>query len=172
MTRRRETSRGGPGFTLIELLIVMAIVAIGFFALRPSFGGVLRGAKRRAALRKLVGLLTSARTHAVAQGRLVRVMCDPVEGVLWAEVQTDPAVDRSEFELLPTLNRREVRLPENLALVDMTVSGETADAFGQIGIYFYPDGRTDGAELVLADDRGRETRVDLAPTTGRVTVSD
>lgn len=150
----------------------MTIIAIGFFALRPSFGGVLRGAERRAALRKLVGLLTSARTQAIARGKLVRVVCDPGERVLWAEVQVDPAVDRSEFELLPTLNRREVRLPDSLALVEVAVAGRPAETFIQAAIYFYPDGRTDGAELLLIDDRGRETAVALAPTTGRVTVSD
>jgi prepilin-type N-terminal cleavage/methylation domain-containing protein len=167
---RGETRNGRRGFTLIELLVVMMILVIAFFAMRPSFVGVLRGAEKRGALRKIAGLLVTARAEAIAKGKLVRVVCTPAEGVLWVEMQVDPAVDLHEFELVSVLGRPEVRLPEHLRLDEVLVGGQPAHPRGDAAIYFYPDGRTDGARLVVASDRGEETVVHVAPATGRVTI--
>jgi prepilin-type N-terminal cleavage/methylation domain-containing protein len=167
----RRTRRPTRGFTLIELLIVMMIVAIASFALRPSFANVLRGAEKRGALRKVVGLLTSARAEAIARGKLIRVMCSPTEGVLWAEAQVDPSVDLYEFEPISLLGRPEVGLPDYLSLSGVWIAGQTAAGIGDAAIYFYPDGRTDGASLVLVGPGGAETMIDVAPATGKVKLS-
>jgi len=156
------------GFTLIELLVVMTIIVIAFFALRPGIVGLRRGAENRKGLRQLVGLLTGARTEAIGGGKLVRVLCDPDGGVFWAEAQVDPAVDRDEFQLLRVLGREQVQLPPGLWLGDLMVAGQAAGAAAQNPIYFYPDGRTDGATVVLLDANGRELAVELALATGRV----
>ncbi len=168
---RGKTGSHGRGFTLIELLVVMTIIAIAFFALRLSFIGVLRSAESRGAFRKIAGLLTSARAESIARGRLVRVMCAPAEGMLWVEMQVDPAVDLYEFEPLSVLGRPDVRLPGHLRLDDVSVGGRDFRPGDDTAIYFYPDGRTDGARLVVVGERGEETVVDVAPTTGRVTIS-
>jgi prepilin-type N-terminal cleavage/methylation domain-containing protein len=170
MALRRAKKGAGPGFTLVELLVVMIIVVIGYAALRPTFGGFVRGAQKRAALRKIVGLLSSARAQAIAKGKLVRVICDPSEQVLWAEVQVDPRVDLHEFESIAILGRREVRLPGHLAVVEIWVAGQPASDLNQAAIYFYPDGHTDGAVLALAADTGSQAVIEVAPTTGKVTI--
>jgi hypothetical protein len=41
----------------------------------------------------------------------------------------------------------------------------------ETAIYFYPDGRTDGALLVVTNALGRESWVEIAPATGKVSVS-
>jgi type II secretion system protein H len=160
------------GFTLIELLVVMVIIAIAFLTLRPGIVGVRRGAENRKSLRQLVGLLSGARTEAIANGKLVRVQCDPDASVFWAEAQVDPALDRDEFQLLRVLGREHVQLSSGLQLGDMTVAGQTAGAIAQNPIYFYPDGRTDGATVILLDANGREVVLDLASATGRVGISE
>jgi len=159
------------GFTLIELLVVMTIIAIAFFALRPGIAGVRRGVENRKSLRQLVGLLSGARTKAIAGGKLVRVHCDPDAGVFWAEAQVDPSLDRDEFQLLRVLGRDQVQLSSGLWLSDLMVAGQAAGAIAQNPIYFYPDGRTDGAAVVLLDANGSEVVVELAPATGRVELS-
>jgi len=166
-----KVKRSHPGFTLIELLVVMTIIAIGFFALRPGIVGVLRGAENRKAIRQLVGLLTSARTEAIAGGKLVRVMCDPDAGIFWAESQINPTVDRNEFGVLRVLGRERIQLPPGLWLSEMALVGQSVEDPAQNPIYFYPDGRADGATLVLVDASGWEVAVKLIPATGRVTLS-
>jgi prepilin-type N-terminal cleavage/methylation domain-containing protein len=167
----RPPGGAAAGFTLIELTVVLTIIVIAYLALQPVFTGAIRSARRRATLRRVVGLLTQARSEAVGRGRLVRVVCDAGEGVLWAEVQVDPAVDRSEFAPLRVVGSARVALPERFALTGLLVAGMDMTKERTAEIYFYPDGRTDGAELSLSDDEGREVTVKVAPTTGKVTLS-
>jgi prepilin-type N-terminal cleavage/methylation domain-containing protein len=157
------------GVTLIELLIVMMIIAIGFFALRPSFGGAIKGLSERTALRQLVGLFASARAEAVARGKLVRVVFAPEEHAFLAEIQAEPEIDRSAFYELRLLGKDMVRVPGHLSLEKLEVAGAAA-APGRTHVYFYPDGHTDGLTLVLADATGRDTRLEVSPATGRVRI--
>lgn len=167
---RRFTGRRGAAFTLIELLIVMMIIAIGFFALRPAFAGVIRGTQERTMLRGLVGLFTSARTEAIARGSLVRVVFEPQTGTLSAQIQTDPAEDRSLFEPLSLLGRKSVVLPEHITIRQMEIAGRDLADLDRVHIYFYPDGRTDGASLLLVDSYGGDTLLRISATTGRVRI--
>jgi prepilin-type N-terminal cleavage/methylation domain-containing protein len=158
------------GFTLVELAVVLTIIVILFSAFRPGIAGILREADERTALRQLVGMLSYARTEAVGSGRLVRVVCEPRDGVFRAEAQSDPRGDRSKFDLLYVLGRSKVSLPASLTIASFTVSGqESTDQASQL--YFYPDGRTDGLTLTLVGDPDRETIIELSPATGRVTAS-
>lgn len=168
--RPRRVELKSKGFTLIELLVVMTIIAIAFFAVRPGIASIRRGAENRKALRQLVGLLTSARTKALANGRVARVMCDPEARVFWAEMQVDPFVDRDEFRVVRVLGRERMQLPRGLWLSEMAVAGQNVGDPAQNPIYFYPDGRADGASLVLMDERGWEVSLKLAAATGRVTI--
>jgi len=160
------------GFTLIELLVAMMIVAIAFFALRPSFLRSLQANRDRAALRRVVGVLISARTEAIARGRLVRVLIAPGEGALWAEVQSEPEVDKSTFQALPLMGRPRAVLPEYLAIADLMIGGERVGGQRESVIYYYPDGRTSGAALLLVGQAGGEFPLALSPTTGRVQIAD
>jgi len=160
------------GFTAVELMIVMTIIVIGFFAVRPVVATATRSAEKRAALRHLVSMFGYARTGAVAQARLVRVMCEARDGVFYAERQVDPRADRSEFELMRVLGRSRLVLPEELVIGELTVGGQDVGDLSEALIYFYPDGSTDGATLALQDQYGNETVVELSAVTGRVTLSD
>lgn len=158
------------GFTLLEMVVVIAIVAILFFALQPNLAGMLRGSEERTALRQLVGLFNYARVEAVGKGCLVRVVYDPNDVVFRVERQSDPAVDRAAFEPIRVQGRSKVGIPEWLDVSQMAVAGQEVHQQSTT-IYFYPDGRTDGASLVLADDKGRQIVIEISATTGRVTIS-
>jgi general secretion pathway protein H len=160
--------RGGRGFTLLELLVVMVILAIAFFAVRPNFVRSLQANRDRAAVRRVVGVLTSARTQAVARGRLVRVFLDLGRRRLWGEIQAEPEGDRALFDPLPLLGRAETKLPDYLAVSDLVVGGESAARRTERIIYFFPDGRTTGASMTLLGEAGGEFPLGLSPVTGRV----
>ncbi len=166
----RGSARRQAAFTLIELLIVMMIIAIAFFALRPAFGGAIRGAQERAMLRELVGLFTSARTAAIAKGSLVRVVFEPAEAAFFAEVQTEPEADRAAFEPLAVPGRDVVALPEHIAVEEMEIAGRDWTSLGRSHIYFYPDGRTDGLAVLLVSRAGEDRILEVSPTTGRVRI--
>lgn len=159
----------GPdrGFTLIELIVVMAIIAIGSFALRPGIVAMLNSARERAAVRQLVSLFTAARAEAVMQGKLIRVVYEDSSGSFHAEIQLHPEINRAEFQSVTLLGKRGFCLPEQLLLQRLEIAGAEASE-GVADLYFYPDGRTDGAQLLLVNTRGAETTITVASTTGRV----
>jgi prepilin-type N-terminal cleavage/methylation domain-containing protein len=168
---RAQPARGNCGFTLIELLIVMTIITIAFFALRPGFAPV-EGARERAAVRQLVGMFTAAHAEAVARGQLVRVVFEPDQRAFFPEIQFAPEVDRAAFDPLPLLGKRAVRMPEHLGMASLEVRGSEHRDLARTDIYFYPDGRTDGVVMVLDGGRGRDVRVAVSPATGRVRIDD
>ncbi len=156
------------GFTVLELLVVTVIIAIAFFAVRPVFGGVIRGWQERNAIRQIVSLFTAARTEAVVSGRLIRVTYDPTVGSFHADRQPTPEEDRDLFEPVTLMGRREVRLPASLAIDSIEVDGLYMPTTDASSVFFYPDGRTDGALIVLVRSSGMVTSLEVAPATGRV----
>jgi len=169
--RPRQANSETSGFTLLELLIVMVIITIGFFALRPTFAGAIMGAQDRAAFRQLVGMFKAARSEAVAKGKLIRIVFDPATAVFHAEAQDEPEVDRANFQSLSLMGRRNFRLPDHLSVGEISVGGETLVETEIIRMYFYPDGRTDGVEMMLVDWRGAEIIVTITSATGGVRVN-
>ena len=159
------------GFTLIELVIVMTIIVIGFFAVRPAFSGALRNAQRRAMLREMVSLLIQARTEAVGSGKLVRLLCDPDQGTLSLEVQVDPAQDRSEFEPLPVTGREVMSLPPDYSVTGLEIGGMDVTGQGPGAVYYYPDGSNDGLVLKMEGATGQQAVIEVLPATGKVNLN-
>ncbi len=170
MTQRagRQLGAAGKGFTLIELLVVTTIIVISFYAVRPGFIGVIRGAQDRSAIRQLVSLFNAARAEAVARGKLIRVIYDSTEGAFYAEIQPKPAEDRQLFEPLSLMGKQRVRLSQHLQLAAIEVGGLRMAGNETPTIYFYPDGRTDGAAIMLLKSSGDAASLEIAPATGRV----
>jgi prepilin-type N-terminal cleavage/methylation domain-containing protein len=156
------------GFTLLELLVVMIIICIAFFALRPNFTGMIRGAQERTALRQLVSLFAAARAEAVAKGKLTRVIYDSFTGAFHAEIQPDPEADRQLFDPLRLMGKSELRLPEHLTIDAIKIGGLTMSPADTQTIYFYPDGRTDGAAFLLVKDSGDTAVIEILSATGAV----
>ncbi len=163
-----QHERGDRGFTLIEVLIVMMIIAIMFFAVLPAFLGVQRGWQERNAMRQLVSLFVATRAEAVAGGKLIRVVYDASSGSFFAEVQSHPEEDRQLFDPVALMGKRSVRLPDSLKLESIEVSGISLAESEMPAVYFYPDGRTDGAIIALAKASGGAVSLEIAPATGRV----
>lgn len=168
--RSRQLERRLAGFTLLELLVVMVIITIAFFALRPSFAGAVREAEERNAMRQLVGLFTAARAEAVARGKLIRVAYDPDESAFYPEVQQRPEEDRQLFEPVTLVGKRRVLLPEHLILEGVEVGGMSLAPAEAPVVYFYPDGRTDGAAFLMVRDSGATAVLEILGATGKVSL--
>ncbi len=185
---RRDNPGARGGFTLFELLVVMTIIAIAFFAVRPNFVHAVQADRERSALRQVAGMLTCARTEAVARGRLVQVTVSTSD--LQAGIQVLPDLTataaasslthatldssasdyRTQFDPLPLLGHKQLHLPDSLQISELAIAGMPATNAAEQVIYFYPDGHTSGAALMLTGARG-QYEVDLSATTGKVSVN-
>ncbi|WP_461519369.1 GspH/FimT family pseudopilin [Porticoccus sp.] len=132
MLTERRASRG---FTLLELLVVLFLVSlmVGVAATRFSAGS--ESAELKAEARKLVALLRQTRAKAVSES----ISC----GVAIPS-------DTVGYLLLP--DARDVQLPEGIHLVIEPLTEDLS--FAQPGIFFYPDGSSNGGTLTLSTENG------------------
>jgi general secretion pathway protein H len=143
---------GSAGFTLIEVVVTLAILGLALVlvaAYKPpwSSGLGLKGTDS-----ELASGLRLARSEAIASNRPVRFDLDVAGHVYRVGA------------------RAERRLPANLSIELLTITGENRRA--NVGdIRFNPDGSSTGGRIVLAEGT-RRTAVGVDWLTGRVSVAD
>ena len=140
------------GFTLIEVIVTLAILGLALVLVigyKPPWSSGL-GIKGTAS--ELASGLRLARSEAVASNRQVRFDLDVTGHVYRVGVGA------------------ERRLPANLSIELLTISGENRGA--SIGdIRFNPDGSSTGGRIALADGK-RSVAVGVDWLTGRVSLAD
>jgi general secretion pathway protein H len=142
----------GHGFTLIEVIITLAILGLALTLVtgyKPPWSG---GLGLRGTAAELAWGLRLARSEAIVGNRSVPFTVDVKD------------------HLYRVGSGREHRLPENVSLALLTISGEKNAA--EIGdIRFHPDGSSTGGRISVADG-ARRMAVGVDWLTGRVTVAD
>ena len=148
----RRQYRQVAGFTLLELIVVMFLVTltVGIAATRYSAG--TEGAEMRSEARKLVALLRQTRAKAVAESQTRGITAPP---------------QLAGYRLQP--EGRDIFLPESLTLDISPTSRDVAAPLA--GIYFYPDGTSNGGTLTLQSDLG-STQLEVNWLTGEVALAE
>jgi len=178
----------GSGFSLIELMIVLAIMSVVLALAGPAVTRGLSGLTLKTAAKKVAAALRYARSQAVNRAQPYSVILDAERGriVICGIPQPPPpagtaaeeALDAEEgAELEQNVPQPEIKivaLPEGIALKEIIIGGAeitgTGDTLAQM--VFYPDGTSQGGELVLADSRERQYQVSVAFLTGVVTIAE
>ena len=143
--------RSAQGFTLLELLVIMFLAALTIGVVATRFSGATSGSELKTESRKLVALLRHTRTRAISQSLSMGV------------VSLD---DGTQYQILP--DGDEVALPEGGHLSINPGADEVVVV--QPGIYFYPDGSSNGGTLQLQSDAGDFT-VEVNWLTGEVALA-
>ena len=140
------------GFTLIELLVVFTLLVMLIGMVGVNFGSGSSAARLKSQSSQLVTLLREARTIAVAQGVISTVLVD--EGLNSLHVQPG---DRS------------IPMP-----VDFVLSYEASKASAASnlkGLFFYPDGSSNGGTLTVSSS-GNKIPITVNWLTGEVSIAD
>jgi len=138
------------GFTLLELVLVMVLICTVLGMASVSLRGFFSSRQTQDAAAQIVALTDFARAQAAAQGRVYRLNLDTRDGRYWLTAQTGGTfvAPASEFG-------RVFLLPEGTsARWDAPVG---VDARGWVP--FYPDGRTEGATVLLTGRQGETVQV-------------
>ena len=141
----------GTGFTLIEVVVTLAILGLALVLVAGYKPPWSSGLGLRGAASELASGLRLARSEAIASNRPVPFDLD-VTGHVYR------------------VGARAGRLPANLSIELLTITGETRRA--NVGdIRFNPDGSSTGGRISLADGKQR-VAVGVDWLTGRVSIAD
>jgi type II secretion system protein H len=187
--RRTDLPERVTGFTLIEILAVVAIMALVVGIVLPNVGLRSRRVMEDEA-KQLAANLEFARQRSVMTGVPHRVVIDVEEGSYWLEWLVSEARAAGEEELaeLPVyeLEEREniplaaprsaersyhalagslghtTRVQEIVRIDGIEIAGRFLER-GMVDIVFERDGTSESARILLSDEDGRTTGIEVAP---------
>ena len=153
------------GFTLIELLVVLIIISLVSAFVAPRITAPLGNLNLKTASKKIVSALRYARSQAVSEneGR-VAIFDFELRRLMLFKGSDLPATYRADE--LP-LDKAELvyDLPENTRF-DQAVSGEKKISEGLFQVPFFPNGSSNGGELILTNEGGLSYRIKIDFITG------
>lgn len=141
------------GFTLIELLITLVIASLALSVVTPRLAAVVPGVQLKAETNKVSAVLKHARSRAIAEGNVIGVYLDEGD---------------AGYSLRQTENARRYLWPKDIHLkIEQTLAVRGAPE----GIYFYPDGSSNGGKITLGDSN-RSYRISVSWLSGGVSIND
>jgi prepilin-type N-terminal cleavage/methylation domain-containing protein len=194
LATRRTPSSIRPAFTLLEVMLVLALMVVMAAIVWPAFDKPFASQRLHSAgdmvkaewMRTRVRAMTTGLTHAFRfQPETGQFQIECVGG-LDAELEATQAMDFG-VPIQPSLPTGETDmpgLPEGVVFLTsqtmldtrgMMVQSQvesTAPADSSNPIYFYPDGTTSDAQLLLRNEHELYVMVQLRGLTGVTTVSD
>jgi prepilin-type N-terminal cleavage/methylation domain-containing protein len=197
VTRNRRTS-ARPAFTLLELLLVLAMVCVVVALTMPALALPLDNHRLRRGADQIRARWAQARASAMEHGRTYVFRYEPASDAFSVEpwMSGDDYLESDQLVTLgvtaggdglaeqTALAAKLDRLPDNIvflasettadiraALVANSSSAQAATAQTNAPIFFYPDGTTSTARLIIANQRDRFVTLTMRGLTGVVEVS-
>jgi len=138
------------GFSLLEIIVVMVVLALGAVLILPSLNTGLSGLRLDAAARDMVTLMKIARSQAISEQKVFRVMLQ-----INPDQPADSYVYANEYE-------EEIKAFPFPAGVRILVTN--SEMSGRIS--FYPNGRSSGLQFTLRNEKGKALLVEVDSVTG------
>lgn len=142
----------GLGFSLIEVVVVIVLAGLAAALVVPSFSRGLTGIQLEATGRDLITRMKQARSQAIAQQRVFRILIP--------DRQDEPG-GASSYVLA---NEYEEILQAFPLPNDVTLTTDSEIELKQVS--FYPNGRSSGGRLIVEHKQGRYLPIVVDPVTG------
>ena len=153
MILRRSKSRG---FTLLELVLVMLIAATALAIAAPRLAGWSKGQKLRSCAEEFVRMTRLARTKAVSNATVYRILLDSATVNFKLQVQSG-----TEFtEVKESLSENAAPLVNGKIEVVRSGTEEMGASSVANGIDFYPSGRTQPMRVRITDETGHSIEIE------------
>jgi general secretion pathway protein H len=188
--RAVDKNRGSiKGFTLIELTIVLIIISFLFAVAGPRIAKGLSGLSLTTSAKKIAAALRYARSQAVNKSQAYSVIIDReharivIRGIPKPVTQPpdDAAQEELAFEEDAAEERKEVvnevkvvTVADGISFQEISIGGQEVNGGKEEmpQMIFFPDGTSQGGEIVLANNRERAFAVGVDFLTGVVTIAE
>jgi Tfp pilus assembly protein FimT len=193
LQQRRQVVRLRPALTLLEILLALSvIVALAAIAI-PVLQGPLAVARLKGGAQQLQSLLGQARLLAMSSGEncIVRYVIGSNEYALepWSAIDPTLATDDSLLDPMQVLTNSQQRtLPPDVVFAQHDIEADVrsttssmmfderqqqqATAAAESRLFFYPDGTSSTARVILANKDGRLIAVMLRGLTGMARIEE
>ncbi len=155
------------GASLLELILVMIVIFTVATVALPRFSDFFPNLQVRKTTDRLYAWARKARADAALTGAATRLVVDPAGRRYWIEIEPRPLREPGTFEPLGGAWGEGEEVPEG-------VEFEAVEGFegksGRKTLEFRPDGTTDDATIVLANDRGDRRTIRITGATGRIEI--
>ncbi len=152
--------------TLLELILVMMILLALSAVIAPRFSDSFPALQVRKTADQLLAWARKARADAATTGLRQRLVIDGTRKKFWIEVEANPFKEPGRFVLV-----RDAWDEETLAEAIVFESLEGFEKDGQkAALEFRPDGTTEDATIVVANDRGDRRTIKVVGASSRVTI--
>jgi general secretion pathway protein H len=188
-------SNRNRGFSLLEIMVVLLLIGVFTAIAIPTFRSIT-GSKLKSTANQLQGLIRDTYARASLSGKTCRIIFDMDKKEYWVEESSDVVkaknkeqeeaeekeardtgkpVKRPEFKAVEDELGEKQQLPEDIYFRSIWIDRfEERVNKGQIALYFFPDGYTEEAQIVIADDPDGKRLYNLVvePLTGSVVIED
>lgn len=147
------------GFTLLEFVVVILILGLMFGVALPRLYRPADNEPLRLGSTLLVETIRRVRTHAVSEGRMVRIRFTLPEGK-WVVEELDGKGTWLKLINSPVENGH---IPEGVRLRQVNIGGRPAASRGDVSLRFFPSGETEKAELYLINKALKERTLSVHP---------
>lgn len=182
MRNPRARVRANTAFTLVEIMVVVIVIGIVIAAVVPNLGGTASRRRVESAAWQISDLLDYCYNSSLATGRVFAFVVSPDRKAFDIVAERGATEDEQAEGLtgpfyesikMPGLDVRS--FPEGIVLADVRTFDESLlfDEEETIRIFFFPDGTTEFATLLLEDEAAGEIQaLELNGMTGALRLFD
>ena len=134
------------GFTLLELVVVMALISLMFSVTLPRFSTAILPGGTKQIIRTIILKIKALKENSQMYQRTYTLHVDMATNSLWA------SHDLMSEEELKKEQENALRLPANLAILDVEYPGKTIATQGDALVEFYGRGYSDLAIIHLREN--------------------
>lgn len=183
------------GFSLLEIMVVLLLIGIFTAIAVPTFKSVT-GSELKKTANQLLGLVRDTYSRASLSGKTCRIVFDIDKKEYWVEESADvvkiqtatqeedtkkeerdtgQAATRPQFKPVEDELGEKHKLPDDIYFKSIWVDRFSSRVTqGQVFLYFFPDGYTEEAQIIISDDPKGERLFNLVvePLTGTVMIEN
>ena len=156
------------GFSFLEVIVVLVLLSLSFALVAPSLSRFSKSVELKAAAKKVAAILRYYRSEAIHQGKVYQVLFDSD----LVQVKVQPV--ESEGEERPekkevTSTPRAFALPAGVQMKELKIES-TQYPCDLPAIEFYPNGGSNGGDILLDTESQKGFRIKVNFLTGAVAI--